>query len=197
MSPRGPRRPRAAASVTLRGARARTCGRNEEDSVSEISPDEQRQIDAKWAELQKAFQDAKTHPVCLKLMTILLADDGVSWRPAWTKPMVEAFWKHLDAAQADKTVKKAVEDLIYFAAFLHHQLDRFELAAGVLVLLNEAVVKYKLVDIDVDAKFEAAGDGKGRLVTGAKDRAVPALAGAARPQGALRPDQFGGNKRRI
>ncbi len=165
--------------------------------MSEITPDEQQQIDAKWAELQQMFQKAKTHPVCLKLMTILLADDGATWRAAWTKPMVEAFWTHLDAAQADKTIKKAVEDLIFFASFLHHQLERIELATGVLILLNEAVTKYNLVNVDVDARFEAASQGANPAVTGAKGRAVPAKEGTARPSGALRPDQLGGNKRRI
>jgi len=165
--------------------------------VTEFSPEEQKQIDDKWAELEKGFHDAKVHSICLKVLTIILADDGVTWRQQWNRQMADAFWIHLDATYEDKSHKKACEDLIYFASYVHHQLDRMELAAGILVILDEAVIKYKLVNLDVNGKFEAALDERNNAVTGGKSRPVPALTGADRPAGAVRPDQLGGNKRRI
>jgi hypothetical protein len=166
--------------------------------VSDITPDEEAEIDAKWAELQKSYDKANVHQICPKILFVMLADDGVSWRSEWTKPMVDGVWKLLDEAREEKTHRRAIEDLIYLTAYLEHELHRPELAVGLLIILNDAVQRYQLVDLDVNAKFEAAGDEKAAAaLTGAKGRPVPAKVGDKPPPGALRPDQLAGSKRRI
>jgi hypothetical protein len=160
--------------------------------------EQQAQLDAKWKEIEATFAKSKTHAVCPRVLMVLLAEDGVTWRLQWTKEMTESCVKLVDATKQEKSHKKAIEDLIYMAAFVQHELGREELAMGLMMVLNDAVVRFKLVDLDAEGKFDKDSDDiKAKAVTGGKGRAVPAKVGEKAPDGTLRPDLLKGGKRRI
>jgi len=158
----------------------------------------EKQFDEKWAEVLQIFEKAKMHPICPKILLMFHTDDGNALRQEWTKPMVESFWVYMEEAHAAKTHKKAVDDLIRIAHYVNTKMNNIMMATGLLVLLNECVLKYKLVNLDVNAKFEAEDDVSATAaVTGGKARPVPAKVGQRMPDGAGRPDQLAGNKRKI
>ena len=162
------------------------------------NPELEKQFDEKWAEVVAIYEKAQMHPVVPQVMMMLMGDEGLALRHEWTKPMVESFWTYLEPAYAEKTHRKAIDDLIRIAHYLNTKQDRLLLATGLLVLLNEAVIKWKLVDMEVNAKFEGADDkAAANAVTGGKDRPVPAKVGEKAPEGSVRPDQLVGSKRRI
>lgn len=163
-----------------------------------LTPEEQKLVETEWDKTLKVFEKANLHPVCPQVLMLFLAEDMVSWRTDWTTPMVESFWKLMDPTLAEKTHRQAITDLIKIATYVNEKLDRVLLSTGLLVLLNEAVLKWKLVDMDAQGKFEGQ-DAKAvaAAALGSKDRPVPAKVGEKAPEGSLRPDQLAGAKRRI
>jgi hypothetical protein len=166
------------------------------------TPAEQKQLDDEWKKLEKVLADAKVHAICGRVLAICLAEDGVTWRQDWTKDMAEGFWTLLDAENGKKdrkNTKKCVDDLIFLASFIENDLKRANLGYGLVILLNEAVIKYKLA-VDVEAKFDEAtakSEDKAKAVAGAKARPVPGKVGEKAPEGTVRPDLLKGGKRRI
>ncbi len=163
-----------------------------------FSPEEKSQLDAKWAELEKMFKDRGVHDICLRTLTMLLTDDGQGFRDQWTPEIAADWWKQLDAARTASTHRKALDDLLLMAAFLHQKMHKNDLATGLVILINEAVLRYQLVDMDTKARFEQqSATVAATAVTGGKDRPIPAKVGDKPPEGALRPDQLGKGPRRI
>ena len=163
-----------------------------------ISDEEKAKLQAAFGEIEKQFKARGVHGICLKVLAMLLSDDGVTWLDQWTPEIAKAFWALLEEAKAAKTHRMALDDLIMLAAYMQQKLHKPDLGAGLLILINEAVMRWKLVDLDVDAQFDAqAGDGAANTVTGGKDRAKPAKVGDKAPEGAVRPDQLGKGPRRI
>jgi hypothetical protein len=165
-----------------------------------IPPEEQKKMDAKYAELEKEFKAAGKHEIVLKTMALLLEQDGQSYRENWTPDIAKEWWAELEKAKAARTHKPAINGLIELAFYFDGKLGRKNLGLGLLLLLNEAVVRYQLVDVSLPASFDEGQDPTNdakKNVTGGKKRATPAKVGEKAPEGAVRPDQLGKGPRRI
>ena len=163
-----------------------------------FTDEEKAQIQAKWLEVEKMFKDRGVHDICLRVLAMLLNDDGLTFRDQWTPEIAKAWWEMMDAAKTERTHRTALDDQLMLAAYMQQKLRKPDLAGGLIILINECVLRWKLVDLDVDAAFEkekaAAGS---EAVTGGKARPVPAKVGDKPPEGAVRPDQLGKGPRRI
>jgi len=168
-----------------------------EKPVEGIPPEEKVKIDAEYAKLEKELKDSGKHEMCLKTLAMLLTPDGQGYRDQWEPEIAAAWWVELDKTKADRSMKKAIDDLILLAFFIDQKLGKKNLHLGLLILLNEAVVKYQLVDASVPAQFDPNAKTQDPKVTGTKDRAIPAKVGEKAPEGAVRPDQLGKGPRRI
>jgi hypothetical protein len=165
-----------------------------------ISPEDQKKLDAKYAELEKEFKAAGKHEIVLKTMALLLEVDGQTYRENWTPDIAKAWWTELEKAKSARTHKQAINGLIELAFYFDQKLARKNLGLGLLLLLNEAVTRYQLVDVSLPASFDESEDPTNdakKTVTGGKKRAQPAKVGEKAPEGAVRPDQLGKGPRRI
>ena len=155
------------------------------------------ELDAILGKLDATLKQGDLHPILKPVLLSMQNDDGVWWPEGMPLDRVVEIKEMLDDAVTDKSIIKAVYDLLQGAAAAGAAPGGEMVAAHLVRICNDVIHEKKLMAmLGADAEFAPGTVEKAASVTGGAMRATPAMVGDKRPEGTLRVDQLAGNKRR-
>ena len=142
------------------------------------------EVDAVLGKLDATLKQADLHPILKPVLMSMQNEDGVWWPEGMPLERVTEIKAMLDDAVTDKSIIKAVYDLLQ--------------GAHLVRICTDVTHEKKLMSmLGADAEFAPGTVEKAKDVVGGAARATPAMVGDKPPEGALRIDQLAGNKRRM
>lgn len=161
------------------------------------SVEQQKEFDAVLQKLDADIEKHNFHPIVKPVMFLLQNEDAAWWPQGMPLENVEQITQLVDETIKDKTVVKAMYDLLRISATVG-QMQGGKMAGAHLMRLCDQIIKDKnLMALVQDGEFEAGTLAKAKDATGQASRAQPAKVGEKAPEGAMRIDQLPGRKPRI
>lgn len=154
------------------------------------------ELDAILAKLDVVLKQAELHPILKPVLMLMQNDDGAWWPEGMPLDRVTEVKGLLDDAITDKSIIKAVYDLLQGAAVVGAAPGGTMAGAHLVRICNDCIHEKKLMAmLGADAEFAPGTVEKAKGVVGAAARATPAKVGDKPPEGTLRIDQLGGKRR--
>lgn len=164
-----------------------------EQPKNNYTKEEQAQLEALIVEGDELEKKHNFHPAVRASIHEMLAEDGLHWlatMPKETQDRIEGF---LTDANKDGTIRKAVWDLLKLATLMDQELKVGKVAYELINILNNTVIKYKLVPgkvKDHDAEFGTERlQGMKDLVGNTVKAGAPKL-GEVAPEGSVKADRI-------
>ena len=169
-----------------------------QESVVSEQQQHNPEVDAVLGKLDATLKQADLHPILKPVLMSMQNEDGVWWPEGMPLERVTEIKAMLDDAVTDKSIIKAVYDLLQGAAAVGAAPGGEMVGAHLVRICNDVIHEKKLMSmLGADAEFAPGTVEKAKDVVGGAARATPAMVGDKPPEGALRIDQLAGNKRRM
>ncbi len=154
------------------------------------------EVDAIFAKLDVVLKQGDLHPILKPVLVLMQNDDGAWWPEGMPLERVNEVKGLLNQALADKSIIKAVYDLLQGAAVVGAATGGTIAGAHLVRICNDCIHDNKLMAmLGADAEFSPGTVEKAKDIVGAAARATPAKVGDKPPAGTLRIDQLGGKRR--
>ncbi len=163
------------------------------------TPEQLEVTDEALSNLDQAIAAGNLHPILKPVLLLMQNDDGNWWPDQMPMERVTTIKELLEAAHAEKTINKALFDLLRASTVIHKKPGAQTVGLHLMALCENCIVeKNLLAQFKRDAEFAPGDLDKAKDMVGAKPTAQPAKVGDKPPEGSLRVDQITpGGKRRL
>jgi hypothetical protein len=162
------------------------------------NPAHQAELDALLQKIDVEIEQNDLHPILKNAVFLLQNDEGAWWPQGMPIENVDELKGLLDAAMKDKSIVKAVYDLLKLAAAVGAVPTGKMAGAHLLHLCNQTIHEKNLIAVvKGDAEFAPGTLEKAKGAIGDTSKMNAPKLGEKAPAGAVKIDQLPGGKRRI
>ncbi len=165
-------------------------------NVPGLSDAEKTELTALIAKLDDSLAEGRLHPIVKFALFNLQAPDG-TWFPTMPPERLSALGEAIEETRANKTIVKAMWDLLRLSAVLHTEMKAGNIALELFAVVDHYIVKYNLVQqMGPDAEGAPGARAAAKGAIGDTTKLQAPKVGEKAPPGTLRVNQLRPSKPR-